>query len=179
MSEIATTDQPIVLANVTRGEYTLPLHPEKRLKGKKKGQEYPTFVAKTPEQQELLLNWLGREKWFSIVQSWFKTYCLNVVKEFTNEETGEPDFEAAWKALADLSCRGETMGELLEHLFDLQAKFMAAVDAGDAVAAKKYGTEYRTLKAAYDGKRRAKAEKKAKDDDDDDTNQEAPGLMGE
>lgn len=167
-------------AIIKRGDVALPLYPTKRLKGANKGSEYPSFVAKTKEEEELLLNFLGREIWFDKVQSWWKTFCLNVVKEFTNEETKEVDWDQVWKGLSELSCRGETFGEMLEHLFSLQAKFMkAALEDGDKEAAKKYGQEYRQLKEIYDAKRQAKQRKKAAGvvDPEDDEPAEAPALM--
>lgn len=177
-NEAATTETLVPIQIIKRGDVELPLYPTKRLKGKKKGSEYPSFVATTPEQKKLLLDFLREEVWFDKVQSWWKTFCLNVVKEFTKED-GEVDWDQVWKALADLSCRGETLGELLNHCFEVQAKFQKAFDEGDFEAAKKYGKEYRELKSTYDSKRRAKAEKKANADDDDDDAQpaEAPSLM--
>ena len=172
MSNEAETQTP--LAIIKRGNIELPLYPVPRLKGKQKGKEYPSFVAKTPEEKKQLLDFLQEEVWFDWIQSKWKTFCLNVVKEFTKAD-GEVDWDQVWKALADLSCRGETLGELLNHCFEVQAKFQKAFDEGDFESAKKYGKEYRELKSTYDSKRRAKAEKKADDEDEDPA--EAPSLM--
>jgi hypothetical protein len=171
------TEVQTPLQIIKRGDFELPLFPTKRLKGRKKGHEYPSFVAKTVEDQDKLLNFLGRDIWFDKVQSWWKTFCLNVVKEFTSTDTGEVDWDQAYKALSELSCRGETLGELLNHCFEVQAKFQKAFDDGDFANAKKYGQEYRTLKATYDGKRRAKAEKKDDDEGEENEPAEAPALM--
>jgi hypothetical protein len=123
-TETATPVVREALFEVTRNGVTLPLYPTVTTRGKTAGFQYPCFDLESPESAPKVYEWLGDDIVKQAVFSKVRQALITLVKENTNEETGQLDTEIFLKNVSEWSARGETKGELIERRDNLFEELM-------------------------------------------------------
>ena len=156
-----TNSDPIY--NIERNGVSIPFYPVPRKRDAKdkdgnlvgaKGELYPSVLPKTDEDWNQLFIWLGpwlRPK----LQGILNQYFLNLWTECTNED-GVTDSELFQKQVAEMSARGEKIGDIVNRIVQLRFAITEAIEADDYELVKQLTAEFKMLGDAYARKKKTK-----------------------